>query len=122
MWTSIADRVLGWNQVLKTKDPERGVVVHAFNPSTQEGRDRRISEFEASLVYKVSSRTARAKDFGSLMGFFRPSSLQEGVFQRQRCHNPRVRLCQRERKGDRKKENVLRIYRESLEMLITCIV
>jgi hypothetical protein len=24
------------------------------------GRDRRISEFEASLVYKVSSRTARA--------------------------------------------------------------
>jgi hypothetical protein len=25
-----------------------------------EGRGRRISEFEASLVYKVSSRTARA--------------------------------------------------------------
>jgi hypothetical protein len=25
-----------------------------------EGRDRRISEFEASLVYRVSSRTARA--------------------------------------------------------------
>jgi hypothetical protein len=25
-----------------------------------EGRNRRISEFEASLVYKVSSRTARA--------------------------------------------------------------
>jgi hypothetical protein len=24
------------------------------------GRDRRISEFEATLVYKVSSRTARA--------------------------------------------------------------
>jgi hypothetical protein len=32
------------------------VVAHAFNPS----RGRRISEFEASLVYKVSSRTARA--------------------------------------------------------------
>jgi hypothetical protein len=26
------------------------------------GRRRRISEFEASLVYKVSSRTARAKE------------------------------------------------------------
>jgi hypothetical protein len=26
------------------------------------GRDRRISEFEASLVYKVSSRTARATE------------------------------------------------------------
>jgi hypothetical protein len=25
-----------------------------------EGRDRRVSEFEASLVYRVSSRTARA--------------------------------------------------------------
>jgi hypothetical protein len=32
------------------------VVVHAFNPSTLEAE----SEFEASLVYKVSSRTARA--------------------------------------------------------------
>jgi hypothetical protein len=29
------------------------VVAHAFNPSTR-GRDRRISEFEASLVYKLS--------------------------------------------------------------------
>jgi hypothetical protein len=36
------------------------MVAHAFNPSTQGGRDRRISEFEASLVYKVSARTARA--------------------------------------------------------------
>jgi hypothetical protein len=35
---------------------EPGVVAHAFNPC----RGRRISEFEASLVYKVSSRTARA--------------------------------------------------------------
>jgi hypothetical protein len=34
-----------------------GVVAHAFDPSTQ---GRQISEFEASLVYKVSSRTARA--------------------------------------------------------------
>jgi hypothetical protein len=33
-------------------------VAHAFNPSTG-GRGRRISEFKASLVYKVSSRTAR---------------------------------------------------------------
>jgi hypothetical protein len=32
-----------------------GVVAHAFNPAL-----RRISEFEASLVYKVSPRTARA--------------------------------------------------------------
>jgi hypothetical protein len=32
------------------------MVVHAFDPS----RGRQISEFEASLVYRVSSRTARA--------------------------------------------------------------
>jgi hypothetical protein len=37
-----------------------GVVVHTFNPSTLGGRGRRISEFKASLVYRVSSRIARA--------------------------------------------------------------
>jgi hypothetical protein len=39
------------------------VVAHAFNPSTWEaeaGGFLRISEFEASLVYRVSSGTARA--------------------------------------------------------------
>jgi hypothetical protein len=35
------------------------MVAHTFNPSTREA-ERRISEFEANLVYKVSSRTARA--------------------------------------------------------------
>jgi hypothetical protein len=37
-------------------------VAHAFNHSTWEaeaGGGRQISEFEAILVYKVSSRTAR---------------------------------------------------------------
>ena len=33
-----------------------GVVAQAFNPS----RGRQISEFEARMVYKVRSRTARA--------------------------------------------------------------
>jgi hypothetical protein len=36
------------------------MVAHDFNPSTLGGRGTQISEFEASLVYKVSSRTARA--------------------------------------------------------------
>jgi hypothetical protein len=36
------------------------VVAHVFDPITWGGRGRQISEFEASLVYKVSSRTARA--------------------------------------------------------------
>jgi hypothetical protein len=34
-------------------------VAHAFNPSTWEA-EQAISEFETSLVYIVSSRTARA--------------------------------------------------------------
>ena len=34
--------------------------MHACNPSTLGGRGRWISEFEASLVYRVSSRTVRA--------------------------------------------------------------
>jgi hypothetical protein len=41
-------------------DFKLGVVEHAFNPSTRGGRGRRISVFKASLVYRVSSRTARA--------------------------------------------------------------
>jgi hypothetical protein len=36
------------------------VVAHTFNPSTRGGRGRQISEFEATLVYKMSSRTAKA--------------------------------------------------------------
>jgi hypothetical protein len=42
------------------------VVVHAFNSSNLGGRGRRISEFEASLVYKVSSRTARGTQRNSV--------------------------------------------------------
>jgi hypothetical protein len=34
------------------------VVARVFNPSTWGGKGRQISEFKASLVYKVSSRTA----------------------------------------------------------------
>jgi hypothetical protein len=35
------------------------VVVHIFNPSTQEVEAGGLCEFKASLVYKVSSRAAR---------------------------------------------------------------
>ena len=42
------------------KHSSRAVVAHASHPSTLGGRVRQISEFEASLVYTVSSRTARA--------------------------------------------------------------
>jgi hypothetical protein len=35
------------------------MVAHAFNPSTWEAEAGEFLEFEASLVYRVSSRTAR---------------------------------------------------------------
>jgi hypothetical protein len=41
---------------LKTLKEGRAVVAHTFNPSTWEAS----SEFKASLVYRVSSRTATA--------------------------------------------------------------
>jgi hypothetical protein len=40
--------------LIKKRTLELGVVVHSG------GKSRQISEFEATLVYKVSSRTARA--------------------------------------------------------------
>jgi hypothetical protein len=36
------------------------LVVHAFNPSTQEAEAGKLCEFEASLVYIVNSCTATA--------------------------------------------------------------
>jgi hypothetical protein len=45
---------------LRNMNFSRAVMAHDFNPSTLGGRGRQISEFEASLVYRVSSRTARA--------------------------------------------------------------
>jgi hypothetical protein len=36
------------------------VVAHTFNPSTQEAEEANFSEFEATLVNRVSSRTAKA--------------------------------------------------------------
>ena len=36
------------------------MVVHTFNPSTGRQRQENLCEFKASLVCRVSSRTARA--------------------------------------------------------------
>jgi hypothetical protein len=38
------------------------VMEHAFKSQHSRGRGRQISEFKASLVYRVSSRTARATE------------------------------------------------------------
>ena len=38
----------------------RQMLAHAFNPCTQRQRQAELLEFEASLVFRVNSRTARA--------------------------------------------------------------
>ena len=43
----------------KKRKQKQGMVAHAFNPGHVGGRGRRISEFEANLVYRESYRTAR---------------------------------------------------------------
>jgi hypothetical protein len=55
----------------------------------------RISEFEASLVYRVSSRTARAIQ-------------RNPVLKNQKPERDRER--EREREKERKKENTLQLY------------
>jgi hypothetical protein len=52
-WTAALDERLGANK----SDLKPGVVAHAFSPSTREAE---AGGFLASLVYKVSSRTAKA--------------------------------------------------------------
>jgi hypothetical protein len=45
---------------LKTFTEAKHGCIHLQSPNSQSrGRERQISEFEASLVYRVSSRTAR---------------------------------------------------------------
>jgi hypothetical protein len=39
-----------------------GMLAHAFNPSSWEAEAGRFLEFKASLVYKMSSRTAKATE------------------------------------------------------------
>jgi hypothetical protein len=56
------------------------VVVYAFNPSSQ------ISEFEVSLVYGISSRTARATQRNPILKNQKPKKkkgvvVERGLFQ-----------------------------------------
>jgi hypothetical protein len=61
-------------------------VAHAFNPNTQEAEaGRQISEFEDSLIYKVSSRTARATQTNPV------SKNQRGKKQKQKQKNKQIK-------------------------------
>jgi hypothetical protein len=51
------------------------------------GRGRRISEFEASLVYKVSSRTARATQRNPLLKNQKKERKKEREREKEKPHN-----------------------------------
>jgi hypothetical protein len=58
----ITPPTIGWvllHQSLIQKMPFQAVVAHTFNPSNLGGRGRQISEFKASLVYRVSSKISK---------------------------------------------------------------
>jgi aromatic ring-opening dioxygenase catalytic subunit (LigB family) len=58
-----------------------GVVVHTFSPNAQEAEaDGWISEFKASLVYKMSSRTARATTQRNLVSGRKKKKEKENKF------------------------------------------
>ena len=71
------------------------VVALACNPSTLRGRGRQISEFEASLVYRVSSRTAR--------GIQRDPVLKKNAKNKQTNKQRTKRKKEKEKRKKRKK-------------------
>jgi hypothetical protein len=111
------------------------MVEHAFNPSTPEagGRGRRISEFKASLVYKVSSRTARAtqrnpvskkKKFHSVvilcslsLSHTLPSCLLSPLFRTLSLYSPHIVLIERDQKSIDKLEKQSATIKHILEDL-----
>jgi hypothetical protein len=60
----------------------QGMATHAFNPSTQEA-ETDLCEFEASLVYKVGSRTVRATEKPYLKQNKNPKKSKPGTWERQ---------------------------------------
>jgi hypothetical protein len=50
----------GKSSLKREEKKELAVVVQVFNPSTQEADTGGFLEFEASLVFRMTSRTARA--------------------------------------------------------------
>ena len=71
--------------ILYRKPAKPGVVAHAFSPSTLEAEAGGFLQSEASLVYKVSSRTA-------------PGLYRETLSQKKERKKERERERERERK------------------------
>jgi hypothetical protein len=79
------------------------------------GRSRRISEFEANLVYRVSSRTARATQRNPVLKNKQTKKQESKKARKQESKKARKQESKKarkqERKKERKKERKERIYR-----------
>jgi hypothetical protein len=77
------------------------------------GRGRQISEFEASLVYKVSSRTARATQRNPVLKNKKQASKQankQTKKQKQKRKKEKRKKEKKERKEGRKKKEIVLFY------------
>ena len=69
-----------------------GGVAHAFNPSTWEAEQGDLCEFSASLVYRVSSRTAGATGRPCLKQKRKIEYLKSGFYQWKLRKKKRVQI------------------------------
>jgi hypothetical protein len=81
------------------------------------GRGRRISEFEASLVYRVSSRTARITQRNPVSKNRKKEGKKERERERER-EGERERERERKRKGKKERKKEKKKERRKKEMLI----
>jgi hypothetical protein len=80
------------------------VVAHAFNPSTQEAEAGRSLEFEASLVYRVSSRTAKATHRNPVSKNQKPKNKNQKNKRKKERKKERKKRKEKKRKEKKRKE------------------
>jgi hypothetical protein len=78
------------------------------------GRGRRISEFEASLVYKVSSRTPRAIQRNPVSKH-KKQKIKNKQTNKQTKNKPEQKKKRKEKK--RKEKNILQDYHSNIHFL-----
>jgi hypothetical protein len=69
------------------------VVAHTFNPSTREAEAGGSLEFKASLVYKVSSRTARATQRNPVSNKTKQNKTKQNKTKQNRGNNTILKDC-----------------------------
>jgi hypothetical protein len=95
--------------IFKKSFSGRAVVAHAFRSQHLGGRGRRVSEFEVSLVYKVSSRTARTTQINPVSKKTKKKKNHFLLYK-----NGNIRKIAQNVKGKRRKEKALKTSRRKI--------